>query len=151
MTPTDRPVGGPRAPRILESAVISLYLFVVGVGVTVHEPWFDEAQSWLLARDASIWRLLTTYLRYEGHPPLWYLILKIPAGLGLPYRSVDIVAALIAATGVLLLVLNREIPAVLRILLPFTYFVAYQYTVTARSYVLILPLMLGVLSIYRVR
>ena len=130
---------------------MGLYLFVVGVGVAVHEPWFDEAQSWLLARDASVWRLLTTYLRYEGHPPLWYLILKIPATLGLPYKSVDVVAAVIAAAGVLLLVLNREIPALFRALLPFTYFVAYQYTVVARSYVLVLPLMLAILSIYRKR
>jgi len=135
-------------PRLAEMAIFGIWLFVIGVGVLVHEPWFDEAQAWLLARDASLLDLLTKYLRYEGHPPLWYFILHVPAALGMPYKTINVVSALIAAGGVLLLLLNREIPLVIRGLLPFTYFVAYQYTIISRSYVLILPLLLAILAIY---
>jgi hypothetical protein len=137
--------------RVAEAAILGAFVFVVAVGIAVHEPWFDEAQSWLLARDSSLGDLLNTYLRYEGHPPLWYLLLKIPTSLGLPYKSINFVGALIALTGVILLLSNREIPLVVKALLPFNFFVAYQYTIVSRSYVLILPLLLGILAIYRER
>jgi hypothetical protein len=144
--------GAPAAPRrTLERIVLGTFVALVGVGIAVHEPWFDEAQAWLLARDASVVDLLTTYLRYEGHPPLWYLILAIPAKLGLPYKSINFVSAAIAVLGVALLLRNRAIPFALRALLPFTYFVAYQYTIVSRSYVLLLPILVSVLAIYSER
>jgi len=140
-----------RQPRFIEAAILGLYIFVVGIGIAVHESWFDEAQAWLLARDAPIFDLLNTFLRYEGHPPLWYLILKVPASLGLPYKAINVTSALIGVTGVVLLLLRRDVPRLVKALLPFTFFVAYQYTIIARSYAMILPLLLGVLAIYRQR
>jgi len=145
--PTSQPE--PAAPaRLAEAAILGAYLFLLGVGILVHEPWFDEAQSWLLARDASIFDLLTKYLRYEGHPPLWYLILHVPAVAGMPYKTINFISAAIAVVGVVMLLLNRDIPLLIKALLPFTFFVAYQYTIISRSYVLILPLLLAILAIY---
>lgn len=138
----------PDRPRLAEKVIFGVWLLVIGTGVAVHEPWFDEAQAWLLARDASLLDLLTKYLRYEGHPPLWYFILHVPAALGMPYKTINIVSALIATAGIVLLLLNRGIPVAIKALLPFTYFVAYQYTIISRSYVLILPLLLAILAIY---
>jgi len=140
-----------RRPRLVEAAILGAYVFVVSIGIAVHEAWFDEAQAWLLARDASIFDLLNTFLRYEGHPPLWYLILKVPASLGMPYKTMNVISALIGVTGVVLLLLRRDVPRVVKALLPFTFFVAYQYTIIARSYAMILPLLLGILAIYRQR
>jgi len=40
-----------------------------------HEPWFDEVQAWMIARCATIKELLTVIPHYEGHPPLWHMIL----------------------------------------------------------------------------
>ncbi len=131
-----------------ELLVFAVFSTLMAIGVTVHEPWFDEAQSWLLARDAGVSDLCGHYLRYEGHPPLWYLLLKIPASLGFPYRSMNVIAAAITLGGVALLLLNRRIPFLIRAVLPFTYFVAYQYSIVARSYVLLFPILLGILSIY---
>jgi hypothetical protein len=137
--------------RFLLAAAFVGYAALVAYGVAVHEPWWDEAQAWLLARDAPLQELLTRDLAYEGHPPLWYLILKVPAALHLPYQSMSIVAALIGALGVILLLRLRRVPILARLALPFAFSCAYQYTVVARSYVLIPPLLWGILSLYEER
>ena len=140
-----------RRDRILLTATFVAYVAVVFLGVAVHEPWWDEAQSWLLARDAPIAELLTRDLAYEGHPPLWYLILAIPARLHLPYKSIDVVSSLIGIAGVVLLLRLRRVPIAARIILPFTLYCAYQYTVVSRSYVLLPPLLFAILAIYEER
>lgn len=42
-----------RDSRLVEVSVLLLYLAVVAIGLVAHEPWFDEAQAWLAARDAG--------------------------------------------------------------------------------------------------
>ncbi len=137
--------------RLILGGALAAYAAVVATGVAVHEPWWDEAQAWLLARDASIADLLTRRLAYEGHPPLWYLILAIPAKLGLPYKSINVVAALIGTAGVVWLAALRHVPIAVRAVLPFTFFSAYQFTVVSRAYVLIPPLLFAIAAIYERR
>ena len=55
--------------------VLLIYIISISVVIVKHEPWADEAQAWLLARDSGLFELLFKRLRYEGHPGLWYLIL----------------------------------------------------------------------------
>ena len=59
--------------------VFAVYLAVVIVTMAFHEPWFDEAQSWLIARDCPYRDLLLVRPHYEGYLPLWWLLLSIPA------------------------------------------------------------------------
>lgn len=131
--------------------VFFTYCILLGIAVSKHEPWFDEAQAWLLARDSSLTELYTKYLRYEGSPGLWHTLLLIPAKSGLPYSSMNIIAALIAIAGVYVFIFYSPFPPIVKILYPFTYFSFYQYAVVARSYVL-LPLLLFLTAIvYRNR
>lgn len=138
-----------RSSRALLVIVFIAYCAVVITGACVHEPWWDEAQSWLIARDAPLGDLFTHVLRYEGHPPLWFLILAIPAKLGAPYWSMKVVAALIGMiTAALLLFAFPRVPLVVRVIVPFAFFFAYQWTVVARSYVLLPPLLLAIVRMY---
>lgn len=114
------------------------YMAVVAVVMYFHEPWFDEAQSWLIARDSSFADLLTLRPHYEGHPPLWALLLSIPAKTGVPYeiglKGVQFLcAALLGGWLIFRAPFNRLTIA----LLPFTYFICFQYGVTARPYALL--------------
>ena len=59
---------------------------------------------------------------------------------GLPSTSLSYAAGAIAVVGAYLLLRFSPFPAPLRQLLPFTFFLAYQFAVVARSYVLIPPL-----------
>lgn len=114
------------------------YMAVVAVVMYFHEPWFDEAQSWLIARDSSFADFLTLRPHYEGHPPLWTLLLSIPAKTGVPYeiglKGVQFLcAALLGGWLIFRAPFNRFTIA----LLPFTYFICFQYGVTARPYALL--------------
>lgn len=119
-----------------ELCVLLAYACLVFACVPFHEPWADEAQAWLLARDLSVPSLLFHFLRREGHPALWYLLLWGPTHLHVSYAILNWISALIALAGIWVLLRLAPFPFYLRALLPFTFFLGYQYSVVARSYVL---------------
>ena len=121
--------------------------FIIGVH---HEPWADEAQSWLIARDTNL-RELFNIMAYEGSPVLWHIVLKLFIWCGLPYRYLFVVPLLFSVLGVWLLIYKSKLPLAVRILLPFTYFIFYQYTIVARSYCLVLPCIELIVLNYRDR
>ena len=61
--------------------VLAAFGILTLIGALRHELWFDEAQAWLIARDNDIAGIFKQ-LNFEGHPPLWYLILFIFTRLG---------------------------------------------------------------------
>lgn len=101
----------------------------------VHEPFFDEAEAWQIARSASLRTLLLETTHYEGHPPLWHLILMPLAKAGAPYElSLTLVSLAFMGTAAFLILRYAPFPRLVRLLLPFTYFFFYQYGVISRVY-----------------
>lgn len=131
-----------RKIHALELTTIAFYAVLLAIISYFHEPWFDEAQAWLIARDSSLFDMIWHVLRYEGHTPLWYLFLYIPAHLHLPYelslKAINIVFATLAA-GVL--IKYSPFPLPVRLLTPFTYYLFYQYGAINRSYSLLMLLL----------
>jgi hypothetical protein len=122
------------------ATILAAYCTVVMVGVTHHEPWADEAQAWLLSRDLSYRYLVLHQLAYEGHPPLWPTILWVASHwFHLPYQSMNWIGGLCAIAGCWFFCRYSPFPLFVRVLFPFTYFMAFQYAIVARPYVL-LPL-----------
>ena len=122
------------------ASTLAAYSTLILVGITHHEPWADEAQAWLLSRDLSYHYLVFHQLAYEGHPPLWPTILWVANHwFHLPYQSLGWIAGVCAIAGCWFFARYSPFPAVIRVLLPFTYFIAFQYAIVARPYVL-LPL-----------
>lgn len=118
--------------------IYTVFLFII---IFRHEPWFDEAQAWLIARDSNIYELFTRLLRYEGSPGLWHLILMPFAKAGLPYITLNIISGTIAVIGTFIFLNYSPFPLIVKSLYPFTYFAFYQYAVIARSYVLLPPIL----------
>jgi hypothetical protein len=54
------------------AAILALQIILI----LKHEPWLDEYQSIQLAVQAPDISTLLDWLRYEGHPPLWYFVLR---------------------------------------------------------------------------
>lgn len=113
--------------------VVAFLLFALLIGSN-HEPWVDEAQSWIIARDASAFEIVWNIARYEGSFPLWHLTLKLFIVFGLKYEYLFIVPIIISAIGLVVFLKKVQAPKFVKILLPFTYYVFYQYTIIARSY-----------------
>ncbi|MBP5654913.1 MAG: hypothetical protein J6X33_05320 [Clostridiales bacterium] len=119
-------------------AVTVFFAILSSVVVCFHEPWLDEAQSWLIARDASYYDIFLVLPHVEGHVPFWWFLLSIPAKLGVPYeiglKAVNIIIA-IAACAVF--EFKSPFPNAFKILFPFTYFFFYQYAQISRPYMLL--------------
>ena len=73
--------------------VISFIIFTLLIA-NYHEHWADEAQSFLIARDTSLADLLG-YMKYEGTPPLWVLLIKLFIFLGGTYDAFFILPILL--------------------------------------------------------
>lgn len=127
---------------------LGAYILLETFAIHFHEPWADEAQSWLLARDASLGRLWGSLLHYEGTPGLWQTLLHGLIRLGLPYAAYNWVPAAFAVAAAYLVLRYAPLPLFIRVILPFTYFLCYQYAVIARSYALIAPLLFVVAAMY---
>ena len=123
-----------------EIVTLCLYAGLLAWAIPHHEPWADEAQAWQIARTlppAQIFHLLS----YEGHPGLWYLCLWALSRLHVSYTGMRCFAAAIAFLGVAVLVTASPFPRFIKLLLPFTFYLAFQYAIVARSYVLV-PLLI---------
>ena len=133
-----------------ERAVLwSVWIIYIGsilFFVQFHEPWADEAQSWLLARDSSLIDLFRTHLRYEGTSGLWHVLLMIPSRL-LPYEAINYISAVVAISGIHLLLFRSPFPTLIKVLLPFSLFLFYQYGIIGRSYCLLIPLLFGLAAL----
>lgn len=129
-------------------AVLGAQVLVLTVMLFQHARWEDEAQSWLLARDASPWDLIAHRLRYEGSPGLWQLLLMPLAKAGLPFITVGVVSGIAAVVAGYLFLRFAPFPPLLRALFPLSYFVLYQYGVVARSYCLLAPLLFGIVILF---
>lgn len=119
-----------------EWSALGLYAALVAFAIPYHEPWADEAQAWQLARSLSLGSLFKTYIRYEGSPGLWYFLLWILKQFHVNYAGLHWTCGAIATMAVWLLLFKSSLPRYLKLSLPFTYFLVFQYAVVARSYVL---------------
>ena len=127
--------------------VITLIIYLLGVCTVsfFHEPWFDEAQAWAVARAGTIKEILFEIPHNEGHPPLWDLLLLPFAKLGAPYElSLAIVNIFFITLAVAVLLFKSPFPKIVRCLLPFNFFLFYQFGVISRPYcILVLAMFLA--------
>lgn len=139
-------------PHRLHCIVLAAYVIVVDTVMCFHEPWFDEAQAWLIARDCSWREMILERPHYEGHPPLWWMMLAAPAKLGVPYeiglKSINLTCATLM---IWLLEFKTKLPEPFKVILPFSYFLCYQYGVTSRPYALMVAAMLLVAINWKTR
>jgi hypothetical protein len=115
-----------------------------------HEPWADEAQAWLIARDLSIPGILHQ-MGYEGSPPLWHLLLWLLIRLHLPYAAMPAVSVTLVAAGMYIWLRWSPLPAPVRLLVPFTFYYQFQYAVVARSYALSTLLAFAAVALWRAK
>ena len=118
------------------AAVFTAYLAMLCVAISSYLAWEDEGRAWTLTRVFGLYNLIFHVLRYEGHPPVWYLILYPLAKLHFPYLYINWVSACCGVAGIYVLLRYSPFPFYLRALLPFGFALAYEYAVVARSYCL---------------
>lgn len=133
--------------RLFAWAALGLY---VALGITLalhHEAWRDEADTWLIARDAPL-SDLPRLLGRAGTPALWYAILIPFARAGMPYATQAVVHLVIASSAAALLFLYAPFPRLLKLLIAFSFYMGYEYLAIARPYALSVLLLFALATWY---
>lgn len=130
--------------------IILLYSVVNIVLLLHHEPWEDEAHTWLVARDLDIISIFKQ-MAYDGTPALWYMLLVPFAKTGLPYMSEFILHLIIAVAAVTVFMLYAPFSKLMKVLFIFSYYMAYEYSIIARSYGLSILLLFSIAALYSKR
>ena len=128
--------------------IITLIYAIVTFIITVffHEKWRDEAQAWLIAKDLDIIGIIKQ-MSFEGHPPLWHLILMPFAKLGFPYITESIISWGVMVIAVWIFLNKSPFKKETKILILLTAPFIYLYPSIARNYCLI-PLALALIAMY---
>lgn len=126
---------------------------VLAFGFRTHVLWRDEAQAWLVARDApSFWSLLTGQARsYERHPFVWFGVLRAVAAISTNHLALSTTAYVLALTNGCLILALPLLARWQRVLIAASYFPLFEYGIFARSYALSLTLLLLAVHATRVR
>ncbi len=98
-----------------------------------HEMWRDEYHSLQIARSSKTFWQLFNNVRFEGHPILWYALLKF---LPLKYDliGIQILNYILLELAVFVLIFRSPFNLFIVILTVFSYLFLYEYGVFARNY-----------------
>ncbi len=134
----------------IKIVVFLIYVTCSIIGVIHHEPWRDEGQAWLIARDLNLFEIFL-HTGVEGHPFLWFYVLK-PFTL-LPYTpTINIISLVFTVSGVFVLLFKIK-KINLLFIIPWLFFspIFYEYPVIARNYSIAFFLCTLVLYLYNQR
>jgi hypothetical protein len=132
----DMVTGGPSEARGLAGrlAILAVWAAVAGYLAWHHVFWRDEVRALSLALGGDTWGAMLRGVQGEGHPALWYVLLRGAHEL-VPVRQVLPVMAGLIGVAMATVFAWRAPFALWRIaLVLFGAFALYEYTVSARNY-----------------
>ena len=134
-----------RNKKNVAAAIFIVYSIITLIGATHHELWFDEAQAWSIARDATF-ETFPEILKHEGHPALWYLILMPFAQSGAYCEIINIISWFFSVVAAGLFMWKAPFGLVFKTAMLFSSGFLFFNSVNSRVYCLI-PLLLFLIAI----
>jgi hypothetical protein len=113
-----------------------LYILIAGYTIFHHEPWGDELHSWTISRGSTSFFNLIHNIRYEGHPPVWYIVLWTLSKFTHNLMYMQLVHIMVAILAVFVLLFYAPFPTLTKILIPFGYYFLYEYAALSRNYII---------------
>lgn len=106
--------------------------------IFTHHPWLDEWQALQIAVQSPTWPDLLNNLRYEGHPPLWYALLRWSAAftgpvLGSTAFTLPLVAAVLAGFTQAAILFASPFRRADRLMLAGSEFILFEFLTVSRS------------------
>lgn len=119
--------------------------------IFTHQPWRDEYQALQIAVQAPDLRALLVDLSYEGHPPLWFLLLRGLAHIMDPLQALPVAAALLATITQLVILLRAPFTRGERMMVALSEFVLFEFNTLSRSLTLGVCLVVCAAALWRSR
>jgi hypothetical protein len=111
-----------------------LYAALVSVLAFHHEMWRDEVRALSVAVQNPSWGTLFGELRHEGHPVVWYALLRVAYAVTHSNLVLPVIAATVGVITAWLIMKHAPYPLWIRLPALFGAFLSYALTVTARNY-----------------
>jgi len=121
-----------RSPLVL----VAVFAFVAVVCATRHELWLDEANPWVIARDARSLPDLWFNMRFEPHPALWYVLLFLLSRFTTNPAAMQVLHVVIATASVAVIAFFAPFRVRDKWLLAFGYYLIFEYGAISRGYAL---------------
>ena len=131
-------------------AAVGLLVLQTGL-IFSHQPWLDEWQALQLALQSPTIAGLLENLRYEGHPPLWYLLLR---GIGFwvdPFWVLPVAASLIALPAQAAILSKSPFSRAERLMISSGCFMLFEFMTISRSMTLGVALLIATMVLWRTR
>jgi hypothetical protein len=123
-------------PLTFVFGVGAIYFVIVLLSILRHEMWRDEWSTWMIAEHSASLSQLFANRAYDGHPALWYLAVYAITKVAARPVLMQLFHIMVATTSVVLVLRHSPFPLRQRLLLPFGYFLLYEYAVISRPYAL---------------
>jgi len=122
------------APRIPTILVFGVWLGLAVLGAATHEIGKDEGRALLLALSAdSLWAVPAA-IQGEGHPALWYVLLRAAHMVWNDTVVLQILGVGLTATGIYIFLSRAPLPLWWKLLFAFSGLPLYEYSVVPRNY-----------------
>lgn len=135
---------------VLYTLVLLLYVAVNIYLMLCHEAWRDESQAWIVAKQLS-WAQIPAICASEGHPCLWFYIIKISIVLGLPFRYFSVISIFFMSLATALLLYKAEFRWFSKILIVLSPLFFYYNPVICRNYSVIMFLICMLCTLWKDR
>jgi hypothetical protein len=135
---------------VFKISILVLYSILVLMGVYYHEPWRDEAHAWMISKNFSFPEVIYN-AKFEATPILWYTILMPFSKTGFPYLTMNLIHGFLAIAVVGILLFFGNMSLITKTLFIFSYYMAYEYAIIARNYVLSILCLFSLAGLYRDR
>ncbi|WP_132388900.1 hypothetical protein [Novosphingobium sp. PhB165] len=112
---------------------MALWLGAVGLLAAQHVFWRDEVRALTIATTGDTVSEMFLALRGDGHPMLWYLLLRSGYAL-IGKAALPVISWLIGLAAVVLLIWRAPLSWGMRLLIVFGHFALWEYVVMARNY-----------------
>lgn len=124
----------PTYGKLIVRITLAFWLLMV-VGVAFHhEMWRDEVRAFLMATEPNSFLDLFSTLRNEGHPVLWYAILRLAYLVFKTPVVLQLTSILIAFAAVTLFMKHSPFPLLVKFLFVFGVIPFVEYSVYSRNY-----------------
>jgi hypothetical protein len=143
-----RPISRSYATTLWCLAIFVVWAAVVTVAASRHEFWRDEIRALSLALSANSLLSIPATIHGEGHPALWYLLLRASYEIFGTKAVLPILNLLIAAAAVAIFLWRAPFSLWWKALFVFSAIPAYEYSVMARNYGVAMLLMFLYAAVY---
>ncbi len=120
--------------KLIRWILLILWLVLAGYGLAEHVFWRDEVRALSIAKAAEGLVGLPDVLQNEGHPILWYILLKLGYFITQSNSILPALGLIFALYNVFLLLFRSPFHWSLTALIIFGHYALYEYSIVSRNY-----------------